>query len=382
MSDSSFTLARIISVLIDIGLPSIILLILLKLPGKSYNKMHFGKFIAAILLTAILSLIKLVILLFMRVSPFGAIHVVYDTLFISLPIVAILLLILNIVTKFHFTRLVLCSTICVVILCPLIQGYATWIEPYRLQFERHTVTIDPARQGSKHILIGVLADIQTSVVSDHERDAINMLLAAQPDIILIPGDLFSGGFTGLMTQREPLRELLGSLTAPGGVYFSPGNTEYNYDKVALLDGLDIRILDNDSVTFDLKDRIITIAGLELECERPDAVQTTKTLEEMLGDDDIRILMTHRPDGVLNLPDSVRSRTDLVVAGHTHGGQVVIPFFGPPITLSNVPRKIAAGGLHDMNGTMIYVSRGLGWEGGRAPRVRFLCPPEITLLTIE
>ncbi len=344
--------------------------------------MHFGKFSAAILLTAFLSLVKLAVLLFMRISPFGAIHIVYDTLFISLPIVSFLLLILSIVTKFHFTRLVLCSAVCIVILCPLIQGYATWVEPYRLQFERHTVPIDPARQGNEPILIGVLADIQTAYVSDHERDAINMLLAAQPDIILIPGDLFSGGFQGLMTQRQPMRELLGSLAAPGGVYFCPGNTECNYDEVALLDGLDIHILDNDSVTFELKDRIITIAGLELECERPDAVRTTKILEELPGDDDIRILISHRPDGVFNLPGSVNSRTDLVVAGHTHGGQVVIPFLGPPITLTNVPRKVAAGGLHDMNGKMIYVSRGLGWEGGRAPRVRFLCPPEITLLTIK
>jgi predicted MPP superfamily phosphohydrolase len=73
---------------------------------------------------------------------------------------------------------------------------------------------------------------------------------------------------------------------------------------------------------------------------------------------------------------------LLVAGHTHGGQVQIPFFGPPITLSRVPRSVAAGGFHSLDGRAIYVSRGIGNERGWAPRVRFLAPPEVSLLTLE
>ena len=95
---------------------------------------------------------------------------------------------------------------------------------------------------------------------------------------------------------------------------------------------------------------------------------------------MRILFAHRPEVVYRLGPN--TRVDLVVAGHTHGGQVQIPFFGPPITLTSVPRHVAAGGLHDMNGRRIYVSRGVGWEHGHAPRVRFLCPPEATLLTLR
>ena len=76
-----------------------------------------------------------------------------------------------------------------------------------------------------------------------------------------------------------------------------------------------------------------------------------------------------------------SRINLVVAGHTHGGQVVVPGFGPPITLSGVPRAVAAGGLHAMNGNRIYVSRGAGCEQGQAPRIRLFCPPEVSILEV-
>jgi predicted MPP superfamily phosphohydrolase len=74
--------------------------------------------------------------------------------------------------------------------------------------------------------------------------------------------------------------------------------------------------------------------------------------------------------------------DLVVAGHTHGGQVQLPLFGPAITLTGVPRHVAAGGQHEINGNLIYVSRGVGIERGQAPRLRFMCPPEIAILELK
>ena len=97
------------------------------------------------------------------------------------------------------------------------------------------------------------------------------------------------------------------------------------------------------------------------------------------DDDVRILISHMPDPILELKPN--TRIDLLIAGHTHGGQVQLPFFGPPITLSRIPRRAAAGGLHELNGRCVYVSRGVGCERGQAPRLRFLCPPEISILDV-
>jgi len=74
--------------------------------------------------------------------------------------------------------------------------------------------------------------------------------------------------------------------------------------------------------------------------------------------------------------------DLLIAGHTHGGQVVVPGFGPPLTLTSVPREVAAGGLRELDGRRLYVSRGVGMERGWAPPLRLFCAPEVTLLVFE
>ncbi len=105
----------------------------------------------------------------------------------------------------------------------------------------------------------------------------------------------------------------------------------------------------------------------------------RRLAEAPGSTDIRILLTHAPDAALLLPRD--SRVDLVVAGHTHGGQIQLPLVGPLVTFSRVPRDVAGGGLHVLDGTQVYVSRGVGCERGQAPQIRFLCPPEVSLLTL-
>ena len=65
----------------------------------------------------------------------------------------------------------------------------------------------------------------------------------------------------------------------------------------------------------------------------------------------------------------------------HSVTVSIPFFGPPMTLSPLPRQVAAGGLHRLENGLLYISRGIGMESGVAPPIRFWCPPEVTLLVL-
>jgi predicted MPP superfamily phosphohydrolase len=77
-----------------------------------------------------------------------------------------------------------------------------------------------------------------------------------------------------------------------------------------------------------------------------------------------------------------TRVDLVLAGQTHGGQVQVPLVGPLTTASGVPREVAAGGLHRLDGTRIYVSRGVGVERGQAPRLRLGAVPEVSLITLH
>ena len=90
------------------------------------------------------------------------------------------------------------------------------------------------------------------------------------------------------------------------------------------------------------------------------------------------LLGHQPDEIFRVRETP---VDLVVAGHTHGGQISIPFFGPPLTLSSVPRSVGAGGLHDFVGSPIYVSTGVGRERHNAPQMRFGARPSIGIIDI-
>ena len=85
-----------------------------------------------------------------------------------------------------------------------------------------------------------------------------------------------------------------------------------------------------------------------------------------------MLLYHTPDLIL---EATERGVDLVLSGHTHGGQVRLPGLGAVVTFSSFGRRYAAG-LFNEAGTRMVVSRGIGLEGGAAPRVRFLCRPEI------
>ncbi len=89
-----------------------------------------------------------------------------------------------------------------------------------------------------------------------------------------------------------------------------------------------------------------------------------------------VLLNHTPDLI---EAAARQRLDLYVAGHTHGGQIRLPGYGALVTFSAYGKRYEAG-YYRMAATNLYVSRGLGMEGsGNAPRVRFLCSPEIVVL---
>jgi predicted MPP superfamily phosphohydrolase len=91
-----------------------------------------------------------------------------------------------------------------------------------------------------------------------------------------------------------------------------------------------------------------------------------------------IVLGHAPDFALG---SVPA--DLLVAGHTHGGQVQLPFIGPLVTLSHVPRAWAAGGLTRLDDDrFLVVSRGIGMERDLAPRLRFLCQPQLVVIDLK
>jgi len=256
--------------------------------------------------------------------------------------------------------------------------YASHVAPFRLTVDRAALTIPTDRAGEDVIRVGVLADIQTEHVGDHERAAVERMLALDPDVILIAGDLYQGPESRRVEEEARLGDLLGRLEAPGGVFVVRGDVDFPTGPLGELSGTGIRLLDDEVVRVRVGDRTLRIGGTRLDWRTDSARKVYDELAEA-GPEEVVILMAHRPDAVLDLP--ARARVDLTVAGHTHGGQFALPFVGPLKTNSEVPRDVAAGGLHDVEGNAIYVSSGVGMERNQAPQFRFLVPPSIGLVEV-
>ena len=254
--------------------------------------------------------------------------------------------------------------------------YAVHVEPTWLRVDNVSVAVQAG--GVESIRVGVLADLETDGVSDHEKDAVTAILAAEPDIILIPGDLFGGDDEMFARERTGLKSLLLRLSAPYGVFFVEGDSDRQDQIDWLLEGTNIVRLDNEIAHVRIGDQSLHIGGNRLDWE----TEAARAMRAELGTkpaSDVVVLVAHRPDAASDLRPT--DTIDLVVAGHTHGGQIVVPFLGPPVTATGVPRDIARGGLHVWNGHQIYVSTGVGAERAPAPRVRLFSRPSVGILDL-
>jgi predicted MPP superfamily phosphohydrolase len=336
-----------------------------------------ARLLAALAAAAALMAVKGIVLLELGVSvPFGVMHVLWLDLVVAIPLAAVLLLAL---TWRRAGRLVRAAALMAVLLAP-VGAYASLVEPERLTLERAELELDPGRAGERPLQIGVIADLQCEEVGDHEREAVDRLMEERPDVILLAGDYHQGAGHELGEELPALRSLMSRLDAPGGVFAVQGDVESIAETRQVMAGTGVRVLVNEVERVSVGDRRVSIAGIELAYWSRDAGRALARLERRAGAGDIRIALAHRPDAVRRLsPDT---RVDLTVAGHTHGGQVQLPLVGPLTISSRVPRRVGAGGLHELDGRWIYVSRGVGAERAQAPRLRLGAVPEVSLITLR
>ena len=329
-------------------------------------------------------LFKLPILVVLGLDFFGLMHIVYLDLVITIPALGVVVLIMC--SKLGRSRPRLPATpivrvLAVLSLFAIAPGiYGSLIEPFRLRLEHAVIPVKDERVGSGELRIGVLADIQTDGISSFEHEALDALLARKPDIIVLPGDFFQAPESAVERGMKHLQAFFRRLHVPVGVYAVLGNADIDVRRVRqMFEGSKVRLLENEVVRVRVKGWELTIAGLDVDYDSAAAAAAIAELENSPGEEDFRLLLCHYPDVIEGLSRS--SRVDLVVSGHTHGGQVCLPGFGPLLTLSRVPRHVAAGGYHEIDGRRIYVSRGLGMERAQAPRIRVFCPPEVSVLDL-
>lgn len=258
--------------------------------------------------------------------------------------------------------------------------WGAFIEPFRLQLTHLTIQSDRMPAGSPPIRCLQISDLHLERLTRRESRLLELARQANPDFIVITGDYLNLSYVEDAQAQAEARRLLRQLSAPYGVYAILGSPTVDRADIApaLFEGLPIRLLRDERLSLEVGEKgRLTLLGLTCSHQIPIDAQRLERLVQAAPDDRPQILLYHSPD---LMPQAAGCALDLYLCGHTHGGQVRLPLFGALLTSSHLGKRYEMG--HYQEGrTHLYVSRGVGLEGLSAPRVRFLAPPEITLITL-
>jgi hypothetical protein len=248
---------------------------------------------------------------------------------------------------------------------------AAFAEPYQLAVERHAVGLKRLPREMDGLKVVQLSDIHHSPFTGREqvKRAVEVANSLQPDIIALTGDYVSH-------EREyvqPCAEILGKLRARRGVYACLGNHDNWVDADLVTDLFTlagIRVLNNEGLRFEDRGASFWLAGVQ------DTMVGLEDLPLALAGssaDEMKLLLAHNP---VILRRAARAGVDLVLSGHTHGGQIT---WRSERSASGRVRRRILRGLGRRGETQIYVTRGLGTV---VLPLRYGCLPEVTLLTLR
>jgi len=204
------------------------------------------------------------------------------------------------------------------------------------------------------------------------REAVDRANLARPDLVVLTGDYVTRSARFL----KPCAEELARLTAPHGKLAVFGNHEHWTDPDEALrqltDTAGCQVLRNESVTFLKSGASLCIVGLDDPWTHHEDFD--RAFASVPADAPV-VVLSHTPD---TAPEAARRSVGLVLAGHTHGGQVVLPGIGPPVVWARTGRRFG-GGLNYERATAVFTNRGIG-VGGIPLRIN--CPPEVAVITLR
>jgi len=252
--------------------------------------------------------------------------------------------------------------------------YAHKVAPENIEVTGVSLTLPRLTSPFDGYRIAQLSDIHMDDWMTFERlkGTIELVNEQGADLVAITGDFvtYSAKF-----NDEELVDALSMLRAPDGVVAVLGNHDHEIDPAL------IRSLVRKSGIFEVGDGFRTLrrGGDTLHFAGVDDLFARQTrlhdVLKKLPKEGAAILLAHEPDFADVSASTMRF--DLQVSGHSHGGQVRLPFIGAPY-LPPYGRRYPCG-LYEVNGMLLYTNRGLGMF---PPHVRFLCRPEITVFTLR
>lgn len=264
-------------------------------------------------------------------------------------------------------------------------AYATLVTPIVLRCTRIDVPITGLAPELNGYTIAALSDLHYGGTFGPRRlidRAVSLANEASPDLIVLLGD-YALSHSLLRTTSRWLYEWalprmtnsLRALRAPDGVLAILGNHDYDYDaaKVAAwLRSTGARVLVNECVVIERGDARLGIGGVD--------DWTHGEIDPFggcasLASDIPRVVLSHNPDGALELASNARA--DLVLAGHTHGGQIVLPWIGAPSRHCTVCDASSASGWIARAPRPLYVTTGVGV----LLPLRISCPAEVLIVRL-
>ncbi len=263
-------------------------------------------------------------------------------------------------------KILIILSVVIAIICFALLVWSFRIEPNLLEI-RHYKLQSPKIAGLR-IVYATDFHIEKHDVKRLDK-IIDSIQQQKPDLILLGGDFIKGHNNLRTMSPERIAAKLRKLHAPLGVFSVLGNHDWYIGGRKMkhaLQAAGIVVLENDNEVIPFNEGKFTLAGVadKITCVA-DSHQALKNTPEP------RILLTHTPDVFPDITDSV----ELVLAGHTHGGQVKLPFIGALIVPLEHGRRYAEGFIEE-NGKKMIVSKGLGTS---RISIRFNCKPEIVVI---
>ncbi|MBL4809349.1 MAG: metallophosphoesterase [Phycisphaerales bacterium] len=265
-------------------------------------------------------------------------------------------------------------------------GYATLVEPWSIQVREYSIPVEGLPESLRGLRIVQVADTHLGprIPEWFVVQAYEMALGLRPDLVVLTGDHVHDGVKENRRAAELCRPLVEACSVLGVL----GNHDWWGDGDGLskmLSEVGVRMIDNDRVWVDPATRSvvevdpgdgIALVGLG---DLTDGVVNIGTAFRDVKPETARVVLAHNPDTaeIEGLTRVGSPRVDLMISGHTHGGQVRIPFLGTPIVPSLYGSKYA-GGLVEGPAFAVLISRGVGMS--MLP-VRVGVPPEIGVITL-
>lgn len=255
------------------------------------------------------------------------------------------------------------------------MAWGYFVEPYRIEVTHTRISSGKLAGLTRPVRLVQISDLHCDLKVRNEEKLPGIVADLRPDLIVYTGDSVNTP-AALGNFHKCLRRI--ARIAP--TYACKGNWDTYFGPIDYFGPTGATELDGTARLVQVAGGRLWVAGAAVGRRYGDDPALNRRLDRALagvGDEDFCVFLYHYPGLIYELAGR---GVDLCCAGHTHGGQVALPLYGALITLARYGKRFEAG-LYRVDDAYLYVNRGIGMEGGRAPRLRFWCRPEVGLIEL-